>query len=96
MTRQVRRNSVLSVVVPFIAILIAITAQASTQPLFLPPVAHGSGGDDPGPLAVADLNGDGNPDLVVLNSYYPGSGLSNGLVSVQLGNGDGPIRSLFR
>ncbi len=46
----------------------------------------------PGPtaVAVADVNGDGRPDLVV-TSYQPGSG-QDGSVSVLLGNGDGTFQ----
>ena len=55
---------------------------------FLPPVTYTTGGYDFAAIAVADVNGDGKPDLVV------GSGCAdntcvNGGVSVLLGNGDG-------
>jgi hypothetical protein len=42
-------------------------------------------GDDPDSVAVADVNGDGKPDLVVANRY-------GHTVSVLLGNGDGTFR----
>jgi hypothetical protein len=44
----------------------------------------------PGSPAIADLNGDGRPDLVVANfgDHGPGNGGGN-TVSVLLGNGDG-------
>jgi hypothetical protein len=41
-------------------------------------------GLDPVSVAVADLNGDGRPDLVVGNSYF-----GSNMVSVLLGNGNG-------
>jgi Big-like domain-containing protein/VCBS repeat protein/FG-GAP repeat protein len=150
MTRKLNRNYSLSLVVPFIAILIlliaaavlaqtsgagqttgqanAVLAQAGTsapaqaerplmpwtdgagshhgsrshtkqhrarpmdsnQPLFLPAVDYYSGGNDEGgglrTVAVADLNGDGKPDIVMTNF------LSN-TVGVLLGNGDGTFQS---
>jgi hypothetical protein len=49
-------------------------------------VAYGSGGQFPLSVAVADVNGDGKPDLVVAN------GLSESLVGVLLGNGDGTFQ----
>ncbi len=144
MTRKLRRNYSLSVVVPFIAILIlliaaAVLAQTSgagqrsaqqavvpsqqgtgapalqrllspgatnaerapishpqgkgydagpmdeVPPLFLPVVAYSSGGLGPCSIAVADVNGDGKPDLVVAN-------LESDDVGVLLGNGDGTFQ----
>src|SRR5262249_42623588 len=40
-------------------------------------------------VAVADFNGDGKPDLAVVNEAYSGQGR----VSVLLGNGDGTFRT---
>lgn len=65
-------------------------AVASTTLAFGPPVNYGSGGFFPVSIAVADLNGDGKPDLVVGN-------LSDGrsqerFLGVLLGNGDGTFR----
>lgn len=56
----------------------------SNPPLFLPAVAYHSGGYDFS-LAVADVNGDGKPDLLVADY--------NGSVEVLLGNGDGTFQS---
>ena len=51
---------------------------------FAPPVTTSMGaGANPGPVTVADLNGDGFLDLII------GSSLSGGAVSVYNGNGDG-------
>ncbi len=45
-------------------------------------------------LAAADLNGDGNPDLVVVSGCSGGSFCSgDGVVSVLLGKGDGTFRT---
>jgi len=52
---------------------------------FGPPVAYDIG-PGTGPLAVADLNHDGNPDLVVVNN-------DNDTVSVLLGKGDGTFQA---
>jgi hypothetical protein len=53
-------------------------------------VSYGSGGYSGAIVAVADVNGDGKPDLLVAN--YCGSGCLNGTVSVLLGNGDGTFQ----
>jgi hypothetical protein len=49
---------------------------------FLPVVTYDAGGALPSSVVVADLNGDGKPDVMVANS-------SSGTVGVLLGNGDG-------
>lgn len=51
---------------------------------FMPAVAYDVGGSYPNFVAVADMNGDGKPDLVV--TVYPGA------VAVLLGNGDGTFQ----
>jgi len=144
MTRKFSRNYSLSVVVPFIAILILLIATAALAqtsgagptsgkanavlalagvsalaqaerplspwtgagsspvsrphtkrhgahpmdggpPLFLPAVTYPSGGAWPTSAAVADVNGDGKPDIVVANS-------GSNTVGVLLGNGDGTFQ----
>lgn len=35
------------------------------SPLFLPAVFYGSGGEPAGSVVIADVNGDGKPDLIV-------------------------------
>jgi hypothetical protein len=57
----------------------------SVPPSFLPPVAYDSGGWFASSAAVADVNGDGKPDIVVTNSY-------NSDLGVLLGNGDGTFQ----
>ncbi len=57
---------------------------------FGPPTAYGVGAVL-GPLAVADLNGDNNPDLVVINGCT--GNVCDNSVSVLLGNGDGTFQT---
>jgi hypothetical protein len=52
---------------------------------------YASGGIDPYSVAVADVNGDGKPDLVVANVYAT-SNPTSGSIGVLLGNGDGTFR----
>src|ERR1700722_12875104 len=52
-------------------------------------VSYSSGGDGGNSIAIADLNGDGQPDLVVASYCASGSGCANGSVTVLLGTGNG-------
>jgi hypothetical protein len=61
------------------------TVQDSSLP-FLPAVTYNSGGSTPVSIAVADLNGDSNFDLVVANQ-------DSSAVAVLLGNGDGTFQT---
>lgn len=86
MIRKLTRSYSLRVLAPFFAIL-TLTAQAlAPPPLFFPGVTYGSGGVLPHSVAIADVNGDGKPDLVVANE-------SSNSVGVLLGNGDGTFQS---
>jgi len=59
---------------------------------FQRPVPYPSGGGFPDAIAVLDLNGDGNQDLIVANESrcYPCD--EEGSVAIFLGNGDGTFR----
>jgi len=59
---------------------------------FQPVVNYSSGGSDPTSVVVADVNGDGKPDLLVANYYV--NGAPDGSVGVLLGNGYGTFRTV--
>ncbi len=62
---------------------------------FQPVVTYNSGGSIAYSVAVADVNGDGKPDLLVANCGPVGINAcnhGNGLMGVLLGNGDGTFR----
>jgi hypothetical protein len=57
-----------------------------------PPVTYNAGGVAASSVAIADLNGDGHPDLVVANQCVSSADCSNGVVGVLIGNGDGTFQ----
>jgi len=60
---------------------------------FRPEISYPTNTYQPSSLGIADVNGDGHPDVIV-SSYCQGiSSCRNGLVSVLLGNGDGTLQS---
>jgi Bacterial Ig-like domain (group 3)/FG-GAP-like repeat len=70
-------------------------ALASSNPRslsFLPAVSYYSGGYEAFSIAVADVNGDGKPDLLVANYCVASTNCLNGLIGVLLGNGDGTFQ----
>ena len=63
---------------------------------FQPAVTFGSGGYVDMSVAVADVNEDGNPDVVVANTCTDigcGLGEGDGVVGILLGNGDGTFQA---
>jgi hypothetical protein len=56
-------------------------------------VTYGTGTASPRFVVVADVNGDGNPDLVVANRCIDGGCLIEAVVAVLLGNGDGTFQA---
>jgi len=67
-------------------LLVLMTLAASAAPVTFKPVQTYSVGTNPTSVAVGDFNGDGKPDLAVLNS-----GSNN--VTILLGRGDGTFQS---
>jgi hypothetical protein len=77
---------------PSAKLLVVATSHDASPPLFLPAVTYDSGGEGPVSVAVADVNRDGKPDLVVANVCADNS-CTGGSVGVLLGNGDGTFQS---
>jgi hypothetical protein len=71
-----------------LAILVSVQLMAQT---FAPAVAYGSGGNGPNAVAVADVNGDNIPDLVVAN-WCTDVNCTASSVGVLLGDGDGTFQ----
>jgi hypothetical protein len=68
-------------------------ALVSAAPLFLPPVAYDSGGYTASFVAVGDVNGDGQLDVVLGNECASsGCGPGGAAVGVLLGKGDGSFQ----
>jgi hypothetical protein len=63
----------------------------SVQPI----VSYNSGGVAASSVAIADLNGDGHPDLVVANQCANSADCNTGVVGVLIGNGDGTFRPVI-
>ncbi len=86
MTRKRTRNYSLSVVARCFTILITLAAMAVAQPAlvhFASPVPYPLDVGGTNSMVMGDVNGDGKPDVVVV---------SDGGVSVLLGNGDGTFQ----
>ena len=60
---------------------------------FQPAVTYSTGAYHASSVAVADVNGDGKPDLLVANFCQSSGDCANGTLSVLLGNGDGTFQS---
>jgi len=60
---------------------------------FQPAVTYASGGSVLSAVAIADINGDGKPDLIAANECDVLGSCTEGLVGVLLGNGDGTFQS---
>src|SRR5579863_2067226 len=61
--------------------------------LFAPAVVYASGGQNATGVAVGDVNGDGKPDLVLVNDCFSSTDCANGSVGVLLGNRDGTFQA---
>jgi hypothetical protein len=71
----------------------AVVPTGVGNPLMLPGVLYDSGGAQASSVVVADVNGDGIPDLLVSNSCVSPSSCINGTIGVLLGNGDGTFQA---
>jgi len=70
-----------------------VVAEASIS--FPPAVPHETGGINPSSVAIADVNGDGKPDLIVANQCSSANNcpIGEGSVGVLLGNGNGTFQA---
>ncbi len=60
---------------------------------FQPPQTYSSGGGTAYSVAVADVNRDGKPDILVVNACAGTGNCSMGTIGVLLGNGDGTFQA---
>ncbi len=84
-----RSRRLLLVLVCVFAVLVNVQVLAQS---FAPAVPYGSGGNGPNSVAIADVNADGIPDLVVAN-WCTDVNCTVSSVGVLLGKGDGTFQT---
>jgi hypothetical protein len=78
---------------PLTAATLATGMSLDANTVFIEAPVFSSGGSTARSVAVADVNGDGKPDLVVANQCATSSCTNtNGTLGVLLGNGDGTFQ----
>jgi hypothetical protein len=73
--------------------LVPVGGLAATPPAFLPAAYFNSGAGATESAVVADVDRDGNPDLIVAIQNHSFETGEDGLAAVLLGNGDGTFRA---
>jgi hypothetical protein len=86
-------SSFSAILVSVIALTQCLAASTSTGLNFAVPVTYNSGGWSTASVVVADVNGDGKPDIVVANHCVTYGACPKGAVGVLLGNGDGTFQT---
>src|SRR6266566_1175954 len=81
-----------SVAAPMAATIPATATSLSASTIFSEAPVFSSGGYSANSVAVADVNGDGKPDLLVANFCAAAPCQGDGIVGVLLGNGDGTFQ----
>ena len=69
-----------------------VNEEAPVDPLFQAAVPYDPGGIFPQALAIGDVNGDGNPDLLLANECSMDGNCEAGSIGVLLGKGDGTFQ----
>ena len=70
-----------------------LAGAAIANPIFAVPPTFASGGRTADRIEVGDVNGDGRPDIVILNDCVSDADCTQSSVAVLLGNGDGTYQS---
>jgi Bacterial Ig-like domain (group 3)/FG-GAP-like repeat len=70
-----------------------LAGAAIANPIFSIPPTFSSGGKLAGLIEVGDVNGDGRPDIVILNDCVSDTDCTQSSIAVLLGNGDGTYQS---
>ncbi len=93
---EIQVRGFVSLLTAALTVLFVVVARGqvsgAARPSFQSAVTYQSGGYIAQSVAIADLNDDGKPDIVVSNWWVPGQTPGAGVVGVLLGNGDGTFQ----